>query len=240
MLLHFNSPMAARLLTCLRISIYWTALLFFSACDSDNSRLRASRSESPPNIPMLQAKAKAGDPAAQARLGRSYMKGEGLSNNYDEAAHWFQLAAEKGNPDGQAGLGELYEAGRGVPKDAAKALEYYRKAATNGHAGAQYNLGFAYESGRGVPQDQREAAKWFLLAAQQGDPLSQYDLGQRYVLGVGVPANLVEALKWLTLAANQGQVDAVKKRNDIRSKMSREEIAEAERQASSVARLYQH
>lgn len=190
-----------------------------------------SRPTPPVDVPTLQSKADAGDPEAMARLARLYAKGEGVALSYKDAAKWFTAAAEKGNADAQAGLGELHEAGQGVPKDPAKALDYYRKAAANGHAGAQYTLGFLYESGRGVPQDHKEAARWFIKAAEQGEPLSQYDLGQRYIVGLGVPTNNIEALKWLILAAGNGQVDAARKRDELRSSMSRNEIAEAEKLA---------
>jgi TPR repeat protein len=229
--------MAARFRHLLLVLSNWAVVFLLGACNPVNTPPKTAQSEAEVNIPALRTKAEAGDPAAAARLARAYMTGQGVTNSYAEAAHWFRLAAEKGNPEAQAGLGELYEAGQGVPKNIAKALDYYRMAATNGHAGARYNLGFAYESGRGVPQDQTQAAKWFLLAAQQGDPLSQYDVGQRYALGVGLAVDRVEALKWLSLAAEQGQVDAARKRDEMRSQMTRQEVAEAKRRASAVTQV---
>ena len=71
--------------------------------------------------------------------------------------------------------------------------------------------------------------------AEQGEPLAQYDLGQRYDLGLGVPLDRIEALKWLSLAAAQGQTDATQRAKLIKTKMTREEIAEAGRRVASFS-----
>jgi TPR repeat protein len=183
----------------------------------------------------ILAKAKAGDASAQAQLGTLYAKGEGVTNDYAEAAKWFSQAAAQGNPDGQVGLGELFDAGQGVKRDLSEAIRLYRLAADQGHAGAQYNLGFLYETGHGVPQDQAQAAKWFQLAAERGEPLAQYDLGQRFDLGVGVAKDSIEALKWLILAANQGQPDAAARRDKLKETLTRDQIAEAQHRANPFA-----
>lgn len=187
----------------------------------------------------LRAKAEAGDAAAQAAFGKMLANGDTGTNDYAQAAQWLSRAADQEHAEAQASLGELYEAGQGVPRDVAKAHELYRRAATNGSAAAQYNLGFIYESGRGVPQDHQLAARWFLKAAAQGEPLSQYDLGQRYLLGVGVEKDPVEGLKWLLLAAKQGQADALKKAEEIKSGLSREQVAEAQRRAAAFTKTSQ-
>jgi TPR repeat protein len=209
-----------------------------SGCDSKSSNSAlppGAAPKSPVDVTAVRAKADAGDAPAQAELGRLYAKGEGVTNSYKEAAKWFRLAAEKGNAEGQFGLGELCDAGQGVPKDSVEALKWYQLAAAQGNTGAQYNLGFIYESGRGVTQNQSEAAKWYRMAAEGGDPLAQYDIGQRYELGVGVKADRSEALKWFMLAVAQGQKDSIKRVDQIKSKMSREEIAEATRRVAAFS-----
>jgi TPR repeat protein len=211
----------------------WLVVQFRSERTTSES---APRVEAPVDVDAVRTKAEGGDAAAQAKLGSLYAKGQGVTNSYAQAAKWFRLAAEQGNAEAQAGLGELYEAGQGVPKDFSQALKLYRLAADKGNAGAQYTMGFLFEAGRGVPQNQAEATRWFRLAAEQGDPLSQYDLGQRYDLGVGAPVDHVEALKWLDLAAAQGQKDSAARYDQVKSKMSREEISEAKRRAASFGK----
>jgi len=188
------------------------------------------------DVPALRAKAESGDPQAQAQLGDLYLKGEGVTNSYAEAAKWFRLSAEKNNAEGQLGLGQLYEAGQGgIPKDITQAEAQSPEAAEQGSAGAQYTLGFMYESGRGVPKNQAEATKWYAKAAEQGDALSQFDLAQRYELGVGAKMDQVEALKWYLVAARQGQPDSAKRADKLKQFLSSSEIAEAQRRADAFS-----
>ena len=127
--------------------------------------------------------AEAGDSSAQTNLGFIYNKGDGVPQDFKEAAKWFRLAAEQGY---------------------AEAVKWYRLAADQGVAQAQNNLGFMYKNGQGVPQDYAEAAKWYRLAADQGHASAQSTLGVMYSQGKGVPQDYAEAVKWYRLAADQG------------------------------------
>ena len=66
-----------------------------------------------PRLAALFAKAAAGDPAAQNRLGEKFATGEDVGRDLAEAARWYRLAAEQGYAEAQLNLGELYENGRG-------------------------------------------------------------------------------------------------------------------------------
>src|SRR5207302_1022097 len=94
-----------------------------------------------------------GNAVAQYTLGLMYANGQGVPQDYGEAAKWFRLAAEQGEATAQFNLGVLYHSGRGVSQNDAEALKWYRRAADQGHASAQGNLGFMYSIGQGVPQD---------------------------------------------------------------------------------------
>ncbi len=191
-------------------------------------------SPAPPiDLPALKVKADGGDAEARVQLGKLYTQGQAVPFDFKQAAKLFHDAADQGNSEAQTCLGELYDAGRGVPRDLNEAIKLYKLAAAQGNAGAQYNLAFMCEQGRGLPMDRVQAAKWYQLAAEGGDALAQYDLGQRYDFGVGVPTNRVEALKWLHLASAQGQADAAERLKTVKAKMSREEIAEAERRVAA-------
>ena len=205
----------------------------FSSPPTDEPRGVAKPSAIDPTA--VLSKADSGDPVAEVQLARMYAKGEGVTNNYAEAAKWFRRAAEQTNADALVGLGELYEAGQGVPKDLQEAVKLYRQAAEQGNADGQYTLAFMYESGRGLRQSHVEAAKWYQKAAEQGQVLAQYDLGQRYVLGVGVPADQVEGLKWLILAAGHGQTDAATLRDKIKKQLTSSQVAEARRRAAEFS-----
>jgi hypothetical protein len=88
-----------------------------------------------------------------------------------------------------------------------------------------------YGNGKGVPQDYAEAVKWYKLAAAQGNAYAQYNLGAMYELGQGVPMDDVRAHMWLNLAAAKGEADAVKGRDIVASKMTPQQMAEAQKLA---------
>ncbi len=50
---------------------------------------------------LLQAAAQAGEPRAQAQLGRMYLDGEGVRQNASEAVKWFRNAAAQDNEGAQ-------------------------------------------------------------------------------------------------------------------------------------------
>ncbi len=153
----------------------------------------------------------------------------------EEALKWFRKAAEQGYAPAEHNLGLMYDKGQGVPQDYQEALKWYRKAAEQGHAPGQFCLGLMYDEGQGVPQDYQEALKWYRKAAEQGDARAQNNLGVMYRLGQGVPKDYVRAHMWLNLAASklsgEERDDTVKLRDRLAEKMTREQIAEAQKLA---------
>ena len=113
-------------------------------------------------------------------------------------------------------------------------IEQLRNAAEQGFDGAQVDLGIVYAKGAGVPQDYREAVKWYRRAANQGYARAQILLAAMYVVGKGVLEDYVEAYAWMILAATQGHEDAVKGKDELRSKMTAEQIAEAQKLAAEL------
>jgi TPR repeat protein len=140
--------------------------------------------------------------------------------------------AESGDAAAQNGLAIVYASGVGVSKSDAEAVKWKRKAADQGHMGAQYGLGNFYYDGVGVPKNDAEAAKWYRRAAEQGHMVGQLSLGVMYAKGEGVPKNDVEAYFWFNLAAAQEYDDAKKNRDIVAKRMSREQIAEAQRRSA--------
>ena len=62
-----------------------------------------------------------------------YRKGEGVPQDYAEAAKWYRLAAEQGFEFAQNSLGVMYEYGQGVLQDNTMAHMWYNIASANGH-----------------------------------------------------------------------------------------------------------
>jgi hypothetical protein len=115
--------------------------------------------------PTLQERAEQGDASSQAVLAHMYLKGEGVPQDYTEAAKWYRKAGEQGVASAQAVLGHLYRTGEGVPQDYAEAFVWDRRAAEQGIVTAQRVVGHAYRVGSGVKQDSVEAYAWFAVAA---------------------------------------------------------------------------
>jgi len=159
----------------------------------------------PTDLTDISNAAKQGDADAQNNLGLMYVKGNGVPQDYAEAAKWFRKAAEQGFARAQYNLGIIYQTGKGVPQDYAEAVRWYLKAAEQGHADAQNNLGFMYQNGEGVTQDYAKTVKWWLKAAEQGHAYAQYNLGLIYSSGL---QDNTEAARWFLKAAEQGIADA--------------------------------
>jgi hypothetical protein len=145
---------------------------------------------------------------AQLNIGIAYNQGQGVPQDYAQAAVWWRKAAEQGIGQAQSNLGVLYFNGQGVPQDNAQAAFWYRKAADQCDADAQHNLGLLYYAGKGVPQDHAQAAAWLRKAAEQGHAPSQLRLGILYDQGQGVPQDYALAAEWYRKAADQGIADA--------------------------------
>ena len=105
----------------------------------------------------------------------------------------------------------------------------YRKAADQGNADAQYNLGFAYDGGQGIPEDKAKAAKWYRKAADQGNALAQTELGYACEKGAGLPQDYIQGYMWYNLASAQGIELAKEWKLAVSKKMTKEQIAEAQK-----------
>jgi len=182
---------------------------------------------SPQQLESTTALAEKGQADAQRILGTAYAKGEGVKQDYQQAAKWYQQSAAQGNGAAQAALGELFEAGQGVSRDYSKAADFYRRAAEQGISTAQYDLAALYAVGRGVPLNNAEALRWYLKAANQNDSLAQYNVGMRYFEGHGVAPDPVLGYKWLKLASDQGLPDAAQALKTLKASMSPDQMSKA-------------
>ena len=124
-------------------------------------------------------------------------------------------------------------------KNYPEAMRWWRKAAEQGLAEAQFNLGHRYREGRGVKQDDREAVRWYRKAAEQGYANAQALLGVMYVIGQGATQDYVQAHKWFNIASALGYKAAKKLREEAEKKMTAQQIAEAQREATKWLEAYQ-
>ena len=64
-----------------------------------------------------QEEATAGNAEAQFNLGRLYVDGKGVAQNFAEAAVWFRRAADQGYAKAQHNFGAMLGSGQGVRRD---------------------------------------------------------------------------------------------------------------------------
>jgi TPR repeat protein len=86
-----------------------------------------------PETPQPQ---RASTPQDYYERGLRYANGDGVTQDYAEAAKWYRLAADAGNTAAQRSLGYLYGSGKGVPQDYAEAQKWFQKASSRGDADA--------------------------------------------------------------------------------------------------------
>jgi len=154
------------------------------------------------------------------------------STDYATALSEWQELADAGDIDACYGMGLLYGNGFGVDMNDDQALKYYLVAAEGGNAEAQYSLGVMNQNGWGVPINEEEGIKWYLLAADKGVVGAQLALGRVYAMDYSEKYDPVEAYKWFSLATHFGDLDAKSKLEFLESRMTPEQVAEANEQTS--------
>jgi putative methionine-R-sulfoxide reductase with GAF domain len=85
--------------------------------------------------------ARQGSAVAQYSLGMRYNLGDGVKQDYTQAAQWFSRAADQGHVLAQGALGEYYNYGRGVPADASQAYFWSYLAFAGGDEVSKLRLG---------------------------------------------------------------------------------------------------
>jgi TPR repeat protein len=132
---------------------------------------------------LIKPRAEEGDAAAQFFLGFMYDEGQGVPQDYAEAAKWYRRAAIQGNKAAQHNLGLM---------DHAEAEKWYRRAAEPGNAAAPSNLG--------LMDDHAETAKWYRRAAEPRNAAAPSNLG--------LTDDHAETAKWYRGAAEPGNAGA--------------------------------
>lgn len=139
------------------------------------------------------------------RIAELYAKGvPELPQDYQLAAHYFEIASSLGSAHAAQRLAYQYAEGLGVEKNLEQSFQLNLNAAQNGSIDAAFNLGIAYAYGRGTSVNNAEAYKWYQPAAKSGNPLAQHNLAALLAEGKGCEKDLIEAHYWYLKAAEQG------------------------------------
>jgi hypothetical protein len=91
-------------------------------------------------LPILRPLAAQGNANAQNSLGWMYHKGQGVTQNNQEAVKWLKLSAVQGERNAQTNIGYMYLNGYGVTQNNQEALKWFRLAAAQGELYAIENL----------------------------------------------------------------------------------------------------
>ena len=73
-------------------------------------------------------------------IGVMYLRGHGVSQDYDEGIEWIERASEKDHPGALYHLGLAYDLGDGVEPDDDYSNLNYEIAAEYGHSGARFGM----------------------------------------------------------------------------------------------------
>lgn len=161
----------------------------------------------------VQARADAGDVAAQYAMARHYGGVTGAAFDPAKSLDYTRRAARNGHTRAQVDLAFVYFNGSDLlPKDPRQSAAWFGKAAASGSVIAQCMLGDFYRSGwGGLPKDPARAMGYYRETATKTDRCaakSQYALYVGYAAGVGAKRDLAVATRWLKRSAEAGNPQA--------------------------------
>lgn len=112
-------------------------------------------------------------------IGRMYMNGQGIEQDYNKAYYSFKLSATNGHAHANYYIGNMYYYGLGVEQSFEKAMDYYYRAHENKDMYATYRLAKMYLKGEGVSVDYKKTEE-LLLKCSDRVILANYDLARIY------------------------------------------------------------
>ena len=181
---------------------------------------------------LLRPLAEQGNARAENLVGLMYVNGLGVEADIETGIAWLDKAADQGDMNAERMLAALFIGDSRIASPGADAMSWLHKAADRNFPPAETSLGAMYLMGTGVPMNDGVALDWFRKAADQGYPKAQGELGRMYATGQGTPTDNVQALMWITLAAKGGDASVKQYAEIIATKMTPEQIAEAQKLAA--------
>ncbi|EXJ83541.1 hypothetical protein A1O1_07164 [Capronia coronata CBS 617.96] len=139
---------------------------------------------------------------AAAYIGRMFLRGEGMEQNFEKAQTWFKRGVANGDSFAQYHLGLMYRDGLGVPQDGVRAGTYLKAAAEQSLPIAQSALGVLFlDQG-----DVDTAGRYFELAAGAGVMEAFYYLAELTNQGVGRERNCGLATVYYKVVAERAEI----------------------------------
>ncbi|MHC8441274.1 MAG: tetratricopeptide repeat protein [Candidatus Eutrophobiaceae bacterium] len=126
---------------CLALSIVLCAPCLRAADDFNSGVIAYTKGDYDKAFNAMHALAEiSNNGLAQHYLGMMYMNGQGVKQDYKEAAQWFRKAAENRIASSQYKLANLYMSGRGLPFDHEAAYAWLLTGSAHGHALSEKTL----------------------------------------------------------------------------------------------------
>lgn len=141
---------------------------------------------------------------AAGYIGRMYLRGDGVTQNFDKAKAWFERGKAHGDPQSQWGLGIMLLNGFGVRRNVKLATELLRTSADQDYAPAQVQMGRLFLD-QGNPEDVKTANYHFELAARYGNLEAWYYLAEMTNHGVGRERQCQHALGYYKTVAERAE-----------------------------------
>jgi len=120
-----------------------------------------------------------------------------------------------------------------APSETPDQIAQIRLAAEDGEPESMFLLGVAYAQGKGIERNDTLAARWFHEAARKGHARARTSMGYLYSKGQGVRHDPILAYHFLTQATEMGDSLAADMLTRLKSKMTPEQIKEAERRVKA-------
>lgn len=165
--------------------------------------------------------------------------------HFEQAADLYRYGAERGDKTAALKLGLMLTENEINNKGYGDAIKWFIKACELGSVEGCYNTGniYAYPENIDADKDYKKAHKYYIMAAEKGFMQSQYNLGTLY--SEQHFNNDIEGLKWMLIAKKSAYTcsdmplckwiikDTSKQRTKLISRMSKEQIANAQKQADT-------
>lgn len=138
---------------------------------------------------------------AAGYLGRMFLRGEGMIQNYDVAKVWFMRGVSNGDALSQYSMGLMYLDGLGVEKNVEKAADFFAAAADQDLPVAQTHLGILFlDQG-----DTATATLYFELAARNGHIEAFYYLAEMNNKAIGRSRTCWQASSFYKIVAEKAE-----------------------------------
>ena len=191
---------AFRYMSAAQLGLFDAKKIFASPAANDNV--------SKDRLTIIGIAAESENVAAQASLGKRYLRGLGVEKHRKGAIYWLSQAAENGHAASQFLLAKAYSDRNHPDADDTLSFLWMERSALNGNQNAQFELGLMHERGRLTPKNKELAFKWMKESSDNGNTFAMEHLAELYLTGQGTEKNAETAVELYKKSHQKGSKDA--------------------------------